>query len=148
MKNEYILEESKEVCQIFKAIYFSKGLLYSELLEITGKKKSTLSEQLKPLKESGLIDKTYIKEKKDYLFSVNMIKEFEFKQTPQGLKNLKKRFGKKYKETIKLITDQQNLNVRLMNKNLFISHNLKQYKYLQIPTAIPIKNKSDLKTLF
>lgn len=77
-RSRYDLLESTEVFALFKAIYYGIKLYYSELLEITGKTKSTLSDQLKPLKESGLIIRVYDKEKKDYYFEVDELQYIKF----------------------------------------------------------------------
>ena len=70
---KYNLKKSIQCFLLYSIINSSmkKGISYKELIKLTKKEKSTLSEQLKPLKEKKYIIKKWNKEKKDYIFISN-----------------------------------------------------------------------------
>jgi len=144
----YKLNESQEVFQLFKAIYFSKtGLYYSELIKLSGKKKNNITNQLKPLKDKGLIVRTWDKEKKDYLFTIDFLRLFEFLT--------EKKFYKYVKEVGRDIANKTFEDWKKyehsspeFRKDIYVCINFKQYRFLKNSGNVPINSKSDLKLLF
>jgi len=71
MKKYSDINNSIEVAKLYMVISESlRGLHYKTLLDITNKKKSNLSDQLKPLKDNGLVVRQWDKVVHDYLFVV------------------------------------------------------------------------------